>query len=203
MLQEGERESQRNFCCQNDMVMMRATNLDERNIFNSNQLYTTKKIDLASYSIHGGKVTKYIHIILVKIFITKEKSEFKPTVLYIKLTFVSRSFHGEVIGVNWYSVRVFAMVLETGVQSLGRVIPKTQKWYLMLPCLALSIIRNGSKVSGAIQGNEWCLPLHLSCSNCLKWTLRVTLVYGRPSYLYTEWVKIIWHFCRFIKSKLE
>ena len=37
----------------------------------------------------------------------------------------------------------------------GRVIPKTQKkWYLMPPCLTLSIIRNGSRVSEAIQGNK-------------------------------------------------
>ena len=28
----------------------------------------------------------------------------------------------------------------------GRVIPKTQKWYFMLPCLAFSTIRSGSRV---------------------------------------------------------
>ena len=28
----------------------------------------------------------------------------------------------------------------------GRVIPKTQKWYLMLPCLTLTIIRYGLRV---------------------------------------------------------
>ena len=31
----------------------------------------------------------------------------------------------------------------------GRVIQKTQKWYLISPCLTLSIIRNGSRV-------KWC-----------------------------------------------
>ena len=36
----------------------------------------------------------------------------------------------------------------------GRDIPKTHKWYLMPPCLALSIIRYGSRVSGAVQGKE-------------------------------------------------
>ena len=35
------------------------------------------------------------------------------------------------------------------------VIPKTQKRYLMPPCLALSIIRYGSRVSRAIHGKEW------------------------------------------------
>ena len=32
------------------------------------------------------------------------------------------------------------------VSISGRVIPKTQKWYLMLPCLTLNIIRNRSRV---------------------------------------------------------
>ena len=36
----------------------------------------------------------------------------------------------------------------------GRVIPKAQKWYLMPTCLTISIIRYGSRVSGAIQGKE-------------------------------------------------
>ena len=36
----------------------------------------------------------------------------------------------------------------------SRVIPKTQKWYLMPSCLTLSIIRCGLRVSGAIQRNE-------------------------------------------------
>ena len=36
----------------------------------------------------------------------------------------------------------------------GRVIQKTQKWYMILPCLTLSIIRYGSKVGGAIHGKE-------------------------------------------------
>ena len=34
----------------------------------------------------------------------------------------------------------------------GRVIPKTQKWYLIAPCLALSIIRYGSRVKGSNSG---------------------------------------------------
>ena len=34
---------------------------------------------------------------------------------------------------------------------LGQMVPKTEKWYLMPPCLILSIIRWESKVSGGIQ----------------------------------------------------
>ena len=43
-----------------------------------------------------------------------------------------------------------------------RVILKTQKWYLMPPCLTLNIIRYGSRVCEAILGKEQRPPLHLS-----------------------------------------
>ena len=36
----------------------------------------------------------------------------------------------------------------------GRVIPKTQKWYLMPPCLTLSIIRHGSRVKWSNPGKR-------------------------------------------------
>ena len=36
----------------------------------------------------------------------------------------------------------------------GQVIPKTQKLNLMPPCFKCSIIWNGSRVCGAIQGKE-------------------------------------------------
>ena len=42
----------------------------------------------------------------------------------------------------------------------GWDIPKIEKWYIMVPCLTLSIIRGGSKVSGAIQGKELYPLLH-------------------------------------------
>ena len=51
-------------------------------------------------------------------------------------------------------LRVFADGLgDRGSISVG-VIAKTQKWYLMPPCLTLSIIRYISRVSGAIQGKK-------------------------------------------------
>ena len=34
----------------------------------------------------------------------------------------------------------------------GRVIPRTKKWYLILPCLILSIIRYGSRVKWSNSG---------------------------------------------------
>ena len=53
--------------------------------------------------------------------------------------------------------------------NTGRVIPKTKKWYLMPPCLTLSIIRYESRI-------KWCRKYR-------KWSLRVTLDYGRKLYL--------------------
>ena len=49
---------------------------------------------------------------------------------------------------------VFAMVPETGVQSQIELNQRLKKWYLMPPCLTLSIIKYGSRVSGAIHGKE-------------------------------------------------
>ena len=51
-------------------------------------------------------------------------------------------------------IRVLANAPGDRGSTPGRVIPKTQKWYLILPCLILSIIRYRSRRSGAIQGNE-------------------------------------------------
>ena len=53
------------------------------------------------------------------------------------------------------------MVQETGFQSQVKYYQGLKKWYLMPPSLTLSIIRNGSRVSGANQGMESRPPLLL------------------------------------------
>ena len=58
-------------------------------------------------------------------------------------------------------VKLFTNGREDRDSIPGRVISKTQKWYLMPLGLIFSIIRYGSRVSGAIQGNELRPPLHL------------------------------------------
>ena len=58
-------------------------------------------------------------------------------------------------------VRVFAKGPGDRSSVSSPIIPNTQKWYLVLPCLRLSIIRNGSRVSGAIQVKEQWPPLYL------------------------------------------
>ena len=70
----------------------------------------------------------------------------------------------------------------------GRVIPKTQKKkkrYLILSCLKQSIIRYGSRVSGAIQEKESHPPQHLSVvaieKGAFKWPLTTVgqVMYGQ------------------------
>ena len=51
-------------------------------------------------------------------------------------------------------VRVFVNGLGEQGSIPGRVIPKAQKWYLMPPCLTLSIIRYGSRVKWSNPGKE-------------------------------------------------
>ena len=58
----------------------------------------------------------------------------------------------------------------------GRVIPKTQKWYLMPPRLILRIIRRGSRVKWSNPGNV-VAPSPTPLNSCYKkGSLRVTLV---------------------------
>ena len=64
----------------------------------------------------------------------------------------------------------------------GRVIPKTQKWYLMSPCLTLSIIRYGSRVKWSNLENGVLPSPKPWCSSYRKGSPQVTLDYGRQLY---------------------
>ena len=57
----------------------------------------------------------------------------------------------------------------------GRVIPKTQKWYLIPPCLAFSTIRWGSRVKWSNPGKGVAPSPAPRCSSYWKGSLRVTL----------------------------
>ena len=58
------------------------------------------------------------------------------------------------------SVRIFRSCV-VGHECFYIYIYILKKWYLMPPCLTLSIIWYGSRVSGAIQGKGYAPPLHL------------------------------------------
>ena len=89
----------------------------------------------------------------------------------------------------------------------GRVIPKTQKWYLMPPC----IIRYGSKITWVIKRKGVASSPTPHCSSYRKENHRVTLVYGQTSqvglrvgYLYTKILnqnQIVFSFFSFCKLK--
>ena len=75
------------------------------------------------------------------------------------------------------------MPRETWVPSQVRSFQSLKKWYLMPPCLTLSIIRYGSRV-------KWCNPEKgvapsptPRCTTYRKGNLRVTLNFGRQLYL--------------------
>ena len=59
-------------------------------------------------------------------------------------------------------VRVFANGLGDLGSVSGRVIPKLKKWYLMPPCLTLSIIRYGSRV-------KWVNPTKGEAPSSTPW----------------------------------
>ena len=67
------------------------------------------------------------------------------------------------------------MIWETWVQSQVESYQKLKKLYLMPPYLTLSIIRFRSRASGAIQGKELCLLLHLDIVAIEKGAFRLPL----------------------------
>ena len=58
-------------------------------------------------------------------------------------------------------IRVFADDLGDGVQSQVKSYQRLKKWYLILPCLTLSIINYRSRVSGGFQGKEYPPSQHI------------------------------------------
>ena len=79
-------------------------------------------------------------------------------------------------------VRVFANGSGDLGSIPGQVIPKTQKWYLMPPCLTLSIIRYGSRV-------KWSNPGEEGVASLTPWCYRYRKTFGSPS---TKVANFIW-----------
>ena len=78
------------------------------------------------------------------------------------------------------AVRVFAWV-QSRVESYQRL----KKWYLMPPCLTLSIIRYGSRVKWSNPGNGVAPSPTPRCGSYWKGNLQVILDYGHQLYLLT------------------
>ena len=71
---------------------------------------------------------------------------------------------------------------ETWVQSQVESYQRLKKWYLMPPCLTLSIIRYGSRVKWSNPGKGVAPSPTPWCSSYRKGSLRVTLDYDRQLY---------------------
>ena len=97
-------------------------------------------------------------------------------------------------------VRVFASGLGDLGSIPGRVIPKTQKWYLIPSCLTLSIIRCRSRLKWSNTGKGVAPSPTSWCSSNWKGSLWVTLDYSRQLYLLYLYfflvylVSVIWRY---------
>ena len=80
--------------------------------------------------------------------------------------------------------RVFANGSEAGVQSPVESFQRLKKWYLVPPCLTLSIIRLGSRMKLSNPGNGVVPSPTPRCSSYWKGSLRVTLDYCRQLYCF-------------------
>ena len=91
-----------------------------------------------------------------------------PHLIILKVKQGGIKYYFWVLGMTWHGVDIGMMVrvFANGVGDLGsipcRVIPKTQKWYLMPPCLTLSNIRLGSRGKWSNPEKGIALSLHLS-----------------------------------------
>ena len=106
------------------------------------------------------------------------------------------------IALAWW-VECSPMVRETGVQSRIETYQRLKKWYLITPCLTLSIIRYVSMVKWSNPG-KGVVPFPMPrCSSYWKGSLWVALDYRRQLllfllyiYLYLNYIFLAFsHFC--------
>ena len=83
-----------------------------------------------------------------------------------------------------YNPECSPMARETWVQSQVESYQRLKKWYLMPPCLTLSIIRYGSRVRWSNPGKEVAPSPTPWCSSYRKGSLLVALDYGRQLYFF-------------------
>ena len=103
--------------------------------------------------------------------------------IYIYIyTYIYRFIDGG--AAHWLVGRVFAKGLGDWDSIPGRVISKTQKWFLIPICLTLSIIKYGSRVKW-INPAEGVLPSPTPrWCNYWKGSLQVAFNYGRQLYIH-------------------
>ena len=82
------------------------------------------------------------------------------------------------------------MSWEAWVQSQVESYQRLKKWYLMPPCLILSIIRYGSRVKWSNPGKGVVPSPTPWCSSYQKGSLWVTLDYGHQLYFFTLYIYI-------------
>ena len=78
---------------------------------------------------------------------------------------------------------------EIWAQSQVESYQRLKKWYLILPCLTLSIIRYGSRIKWSNPGEGVMLTPTPSCSSYWKGSLRVTIDCGHQLYFMNFWWK--------------
>ena len=103
--------------------------------------------------------------------------------LLYKLVVLNRS--------NWYREPLQSMVIiikseqrirETWVQSLVQSYQRLKKWYLIPPCLTLSVIRYVSRLKWITPGKGVVPSSSSRCSSYWKGSLWVALDYGHQLY---------------------
>ena len=95
------------------------------------------------------------------------------------------------------------MAWETGVQSQVESYQRLKKWYLMPPCLTLSIMRYISRVKWSTPGKGVAPSLTPRCSSYWKGSLWIALDYSCQPYLLTLLSTAVFLESRFLCFSVE
>ena len=102
-----------------------------------------------------------VYLVIIYIYIYYNRAIYMYIYIYITT------------GPLFYWVECLPIFRETGVQSQVQSYQRLKKWYLMPPCLTLSIRRYGTKVKWSNLGNGVAPFLTPLCSSYLKGNLQV------------------------------
>ena len=109
----------------------------------------------------------------------------------IPSTFIKKGFITIKLALHMYSRSIglveesSPMARETGVQSQVESYERLKKWYLIPPCLTLSIIRYASGVKWSTLEKGAAPSPTPRCSSYWKRSLRVAFDYGHQLYFFT------------------
>ena len=135
----------------------------------------------------GGSTKRFVFFEFIHLFILFLHTCMFPACCFRQRTYMPQSLVNGVLNVTWthlclqfewFSVECSPMARKTGVQSQVELNQRLKKWYLIPPCLTLSIIRYVSRVKWSNPRKGVAPSPTPWCSSYSKGSFRVALDYS-------------------------